>query len=404
MNRLQRFLGMGLIALCGAIGLTACASDEGSDSTTTTPPAPTPTVQSALLDATAGGIGAPATDPNNKYTYFSFSSGQVVALTDAEAATSSDWDIAFKRANVKFNGGVSGPKGVGGYFTGNNSDAYDSSGDPILSWFQGATADTELPDFDAVGVAQIPASAAFVTDAIELAVQSDGTTDSWWSEDQTSGAVSANSGNWWALKSAGGDSYIKVHVTAISEDVTNGVGRITLEWAYQAPGEAGFADNTTGDSAAFVVEVPLAGGSTYVDFDTQATTPDPSALTGWDLNVQYDSAADAYRIALNGGASGRGSAQGFGPVTDPDAYTTGARGTAAGQVPIYFSDATGGIFVESPWYGYNLTGSDNRLWPNYRVYLIKTGSEVYKLQILSYYHPQATTSAWYSIRYQKVSP
>jgi hypothetical protein len=73
-------------------------------------------------------------------------------------------------------------------------------------------------------------------------------------------------------------------------------------------------------------------------------------------------------------------------------------------VPIYFSDAAGGIFVESSWYGYNLTGSDNRLWPNYRVYLINAGSDVYKLQILSYYHPQATTSAWYSIRYQKVSP
>jgi hypothetical protein len=121
------------------------------------------------------------------------------------------------------------------------------------------------------------------------------------------------------------------------------------------------------------------------------------------MKVQYDAAADAYGIALNGGANGRGSAQGFGPVTDPDTYTTGVRGTTAGQVPVYLSDAAGGIFVESSWYGYNLTGSDNRLWPNYRVYLINAGSDVYKLQILSYYHPQSTTSAWYSIRYQKVS-
>jgi hypothetical protein len=216
--------------------------------------------------------------------------------------------------------------------------------------------------------------------------------------------VSANPANWWVIKSAGGDSYIKVHVTAISEDTTAGVSQITFAWAYQAPGETVFADNTTGDAAAFVVEVPLAGGSMYVDFDSQTAGTDPSALSGWDLKVQYDSAADSYAIALNGGASGRSSAQAFGPTDDPDVYATGVRGTGAGQVPIYFSDAAGGIFVESSWYAYNLTGTDNRLWPNYRVYLINTGTEVYKLQILSYYHPQATTSAWYSIRYEKVSP
>jgi hypothetical protein len=403
MYKLQRTFQGGLISLCLAGGLVGCGSGGGSEAAENTP-TPTPTAQTALIDATAGGVGAPATDPNNKYAYFSLSTNQVVNLTDAQAATSSDWDIAFKRANVKLNGGVSGPKGVGGYFTGNNAEAYDGNGDPVLGWFQGATADSELPDLAGVTAAQIPASTAFVTDAIELAVLSDGSSDSWWSEDQTSGAVSANPGNWWVVKSAGGDSYIKVHVTEISEDTANGVSRITLGWAYQASGEAAFADNTAGDAAAFVVEVPLAGGSRYVDFDAQITDADPVALGGWDMKIQYDVATDAYSMALNGGANGRGSAQAFGPVDDPDAYTTGLRGTAAGQVPIYFSDAAGGIFVESSWYGYNLTGSDNRLWPNYRVYLINAGSDVYKLQILSYYHPQATTSAWYSIRYQKVSP
>jgi hypothetical protein len=177
-----------------------------------------------------------------------------------------------------------------------------------------------------------------------------------------------------------------------------------MEWQYQAPGEGIFAESSTGDASAYVVDVPLTSGTIYLDFDSQVTGTDPSTLPGWDMRIEYDGTAIAYRITLNGGISGSGSAQAFGPVTAPDNYTTGIGGFTPGQVPIYFSDTAGGIFVESSWYAYNLTGSDNKLWPNYRVYLIKSGTDVYKFQILSYYHPQSTTSAWYTIRVEKIAP
>lgn len=397
MNRLQRAVNVGLIVFCGSIGVTGCASDGESDSGATPTPTPTPTAQSALIDATAGGPSA--TGP---YTYFSLSTGQVVNLTDTEAATSTDWDIAFKRTNVKLNGGVSGPKGVGGYSVGNNSDAYDSAGDPVLAWFQAATSDSELPDFDAVTATQIPSAGSFEADVLDVAIPSDGSSGSWWSD--AGGSVAAVPGNWWVIKSAAGNTYIKTHITDISEDSVGGVTHITLEWLYQASGEATFNDNTAGDASAFVVDVPLAGGTTFLDFDAQATGIDPTVLTGWDMKFSYDATVDTYALALNGGASGSGNARAFGPTDDPDAFTTGVSGFAPGQIPIYFADSAGGVLLSSPWYEYNLTGTDNKLWPNYRVYLIDTGSEVYKLQILSYYHPQATTSAWYSIRYEKVSP
>ena len=51
-----------------------------------------------------------ATDP---WKYFSFAKGDFVELTEEEAATSLDWDIAFQRYYIRTNSGTSG-KGQGG--------------------------------------------------------------------------------------------------------------------------------------------------------------------------------------------------------------------------------------------------------------------------------------------------
>ncbi|MXY82212.1 MAG: hypothetical protein F4Y91_09155, partial [Gemmatimonadetes bacterium] len=65
-----------------------------------------------VIDATAG--GAFTTEPHD-FTYFSFEDQDVVALTDAEAAESAEWHIAFKRSNILLNGGISGPGNVRGF-------------------------------------------------------------------------------------------------------------------------------------------------------------------------------------------------------------------------------------------------------------------------------------------------
>jgi hypothetical protein len=51
----------------------------------------------------------------------------------------------------------------------------------------------------------------------------------------------------------------------------------------------------------------------------------------------------------------------------------------------YRGDAFGGVFDEHRWYRYNLTGTDHQIWPTYDVYLIRRGTEVYKVQLVSYY-------------------
>lgn len=415
MNMLQRFLGIGLISLCGAISLTACASDEGSDATTTTPPPPAASFTTQTVDARAGGAGAPASDPRNKYTYLNLATGSVVELSDTDAATSSEWDIAFKRSLVKLNGGISGPKGAVGYFTGNNAEAYGPDGndaddkpDPILSWFQAATAETELPDFEAVTAVQIPDDTQFKADRLVPSIKGDGTSDGWWLYDPTTHAVTANSTNWWVVKSDAGNSYAKFHVAELVRDSTAGVRRFTLEWYYQ-----GSADTEFGAGLQTrVVEVPLAGGAKYLDFDVPADDADPANVPAWDLKVEYIAASTEYRMTLNGSVSGSGQAAAFGPIpqNDSDDESTDEPDdmddyTMASKVPHYTTDSAGGIFVDSSWYAYNLTGNDHKLWPNYRVYLIKAGADVYKFQILGYYHPQTTTeSGWYTIRYEKIAP
>lgn len=402
MQMLQRIVRIGLVVLCSAVSLAACASEEGGDSATTTPPPPGVSFTTQTVDATAGGLGTPAGDPRNKYTYVNLATGSIVDLSDADAATSSDWDIAFKRSLLKLNGGLSGPKGVVGYFTDNNADAYDVNNVPVLSWFQAATAETELSDFESVTAARIPADTDFKTDKLVTAIKGDGTNDGWWFyHGAPTFAVTAVATNWWVVRSSEGDTYTKVHVAELVRDSTASVRRFTLEWYYQGPADAVFGAGLQSR----VVEVPLAGGAAYVDFDAPADDADPGNVPNWDLKIEYDGTAREYRITLNGGVSGTGRAAAFGPTTTPDSYTSGTDSTL---VTHYRSDSAGGIFVDSSWYAYGQTFSpavDHKLWPNYRVYLIKSGTDVYKLQILSYYHPQTTTeSGWYTIRFERVAP
>lgn len=67
-------------------------------------------VLTIFINATAGGSGPVAA--TNPRVYLTFD-GKQAKITDVEAPTSSDWDIAFKRAEIFTNGGDTGP-GKGG--------------------------------------------------------------------------------------------------------------------------------------------------------------------------------------------------------------------------------------------------------------------------------------------------
>ncbi len=64
----------------------------------------------ATVDATAGGFFDAADNP---FIYVDLETGVKVDIDDVEALTSDAWDIAFKRATIRLNGGDSGPGDVG---------------------------------------------------------------------------------------------------------------------------------------------------------------------------------------------------------------------------------------------------------------------------------------------------
>jgi hypothetical protein len=79
----------------------------------------------STVNATAGG-----SPPTNSYVYGKFTDTGLmkVALSDEAALASSDWDIAFRRFEIRLNSGVSGPSCV----TASHTDTTDYDGTTTL--------------------------------------------------------------------------------------------------------------------------------------------------------------------------------------------------------------------------------------------------------------------------------
>jgi uncharacterized cupredoxin-like copper-binding protein len=353
-------------------------------------PLPDSTVSSVQIDATAGGFGAKPDDPKNQYTYFNLDTGKVVGLSDDDATASDAWHIAFKRSNIKLNGGVSGLGAVKGAVADAQDDFYDAAGDPDTSVFLNAMADSELAAFNgATGTDGL----SFAVDRNIPYIKSDGSSDSWWlysgPPDHT---VSANPDQWWLIQSAIADSYAKFHVT----DIVQASRDITLELFIQGAVDSMFS----GTAIPWTAAIGAAGGSKCFDIDTAAEVDCTTAATDWDIKMEV--AGQAWNIWTNGGVSGSGSGSGgaFGPFD-----TAGIAGYVSGTkdpddidiTEMYRQDSAGGVFKDNTWYAYSLQGN-SKLWPNYRVYVIDTGTAQYKAQILSYYDA-AGTSGHITLRY-----
>ena len=116
-----------------------------------------------------------------------------------------------------------------------------------------------------------------------------------------------------------------------------------------------------------------------------------------------------FYLRSNGGVSGEGAGAVFGPFEwdELSAWTSATiEPSGSSVVARYQEDVTSGIFDESSWYAYNLTGA-HRLWPNYAVYLIDTNqaddaAPQYALQITGYY--DATGASGYPrLRWRRIN-
>ena len=294
-----------------------------------------------VIDATAG--GAFTTDPRD-FTYFSFALQDVVALTDAEAVQSAEWHIAFKRSEIRLNGGISGPGNVRGF---DLMDAEDVIAEEA---------------FDAITSTDVPAADAFIADGPAYAI------GEWYSYNSSAHRIEA-SGHAYALRTANGQ-FAKFVVDAIEGASRADAGRIAFRWVV--------ADGTdlTGAVRSATADVSE-GKEVYFNLTSgeQVAPADLSTSTDWDLHFS------GYVIRLNGGISGPGQGGAFPAYQTEQTFEDIAEAMGFG----YFADKSGSAFSSDTgeWYSYDST--THFLSTRNHVYVIDTGAGFYKMQLLSYY-------------------
>lgn len=311
------------------------------------------------------------------YAYYDLDTGTTLTLTEAEAATNSEWDVSFRRTKVYLNAKASTP--VTAYATGNNADFFDDSKAPIKEKFINATPETELADFVAVTTDSIPAETSFTTDKEEHVIG-----DKFYNYNMTTHVVSAADTKYFVVYSDG--NYSKIRAKSLTT-AGRTMSTITLGISFQ--------DVARGDTA-FIAEVErtidavACTGDVYVDLDTQTqvTANDPWDISFPCVTVGADTGAD-FELNLAADATA---------IVDADPTYTGIDKTVHSFYGFQSNISNVLFFDTNPWYQYNLQDT-HLLYSQYQVYLIKTATGVYKFQITSYYNDTGA-SGNYSFRYQ----
>ncbi len=347
-----------LLVLAAASALAACSSETNAPST------PSGEVE---IDASS----------TSAYTYFNLSTGKVVTV--ASPATSSDWDVAFRRYEVKLNSGVAGTKGVLGYNMANNASATPAQ---VLAF----TADNQKPAFDAVTAANIPAAASFTGE--DLAPDVTG-----WFIPTATGLL-GNPGAVWKMRrssGAGAGAYAVIRVESIvnatNPTPTDGMRGITFGYRLQtAPGTLGAAQTVAVDLSTLT--------EAGVNLTTGAIVTPTAGDCSWDVKV-----TQAYTFDVNAGCQA-----GTFPLDVSETFDGVTRADDAPQYGAFVALISGPIpnSVSDPNapFLYNLAG-DNRLSPTFTIYQVKVGTAVYKLQVVSYYSTTGD-SGHPTIRYEKI--
>ena len=341
-----------VISILAAFAVVACESTSKA-----TGPIDTPTGPALNQVVSAGPLNASSTDT---LVYYSFATGALVAQT-------ADWDVAFRRFEVRLNGGISGSKGVVGYSMQNNKDLTDAQ---ILA----LTADNTLAAFDAVREAQIPAASSFTADGLveESAAYVN-----------FAGAPAANASAYWQVRTANG-GFAAMRVTAIAYNAQGNLTSITVESRLQSGGALGAVQSVT---------VPFTGASVNISLVTNgAVTP---SGCNWDIAVD----AQSFEMTVNTACS-----VGTFPGPASPAFPAATVASGAPQYGAFLAGISGSIpnayTSNIDPFRYNLQ-SNNRLSPTFNTYLLMVGTSVYKLQVVNYYS-EAGASGYPTIRYARI--
>lgn len=272
----------------------------------------------------------------------------------ATPGSSDAWDMSFLATGVTLNGGAAGPGGVEGFCLCANAAATNGE-------LAAMTPENQAAAFEAVTAADIPA-AGFTSESLDPVING-------WFSGSGAAATPVTSRSFILRKAPGGSVILaKLQVTAISGATAAAPGQVTFQYAIQPSAGAAFGATQTS-----TVNV-TAGTPVYFDLGASAV----STSAAWDI------AFDGWAIRTNGGVSGTA---GVGAVPDNVTAFASIDAAYAGSAPAqaYRSDRFAGVFGQNAWYRYNITGTDNQIWPTFDVYLVRRGSAVYKVQLTGYY-------------------
>lgn len=318
------------------------------------------------------------TEPN--FVYYDLDTESVVTLTEEEAETNQDWDIAFQRTKVYLNRFADTPVGL--YFTENTDEFYDDTGAPVVDRFVNATAETELEAFTSMAIT-LPEDSEFQTDAGDPAI------DDWYIYDFMTHTVTPDAETYFMVEADAG--YAKFHVTNLVQSGF-GMSSISLGVAYQSDSATEFASEQS-----VTVTSASCGDDVYVDLDTATEV---SATDDWDITLPCSDALMDFEINIAADARA---------INDPTYSELDAVDPNAvsfypwiDNVDVTFAITQhGDSRSRYGWGDYGVNGG-HLFWPNFSVYVIKTASAYYKVQITSYYDTETSASGSYSFRFEEV--
>ncbi|MDQ7989988.1 MAG: HmuY family protein [Candidatus Dactylopiibacterium sp.] len=407
------------LAACGGGGGgggddgASASSSSASSSTPTTPAPPTDGVSTATINASG-------TD----WVYYDLAANAV-------STQSGTWHIAFNRYNLKLNGGSSGSGTVAGFLARTPAALY-TNGTPNESALVAAKPADYLADLTATDLSKPAAASNWKKDAVgsQLSPAYTGSYPnalnygfySYYPTDAAGTAVgvtqhmlAANPTAATIVRSGGGASYARMHLTSIAYAAAtpayNGTQTWNVEFAVAPTGTSAFGSPFT-----WTFQLPASGSLCY-DFDNQTEV---AGCTGTAWDVKIISAGRTASFYTNSGESGSGNGAALGsPFTytwaDLQSWVNPTTDPVAGAIPsaAWMKDTASTVFsgtnsIASAVLEYGLGGT-HLLYPSYRTFLITTDSskaitdasvKVYALQFIGYYGgATGTTSGYPTIRW-----
>lgn len=317
---------------------------------------------------------------NPKTVYFNLETAKIIPLTEQEARDNDQWHIAFRRTSIFLNRHTTPPVAL--HFVGNTDYFYNQDGTPNNNRFFNASADSERDAFLAF-TGELPEDTTFATDQEIPAI-----TD-FYHYDLSSHSVTANPDAHFIVRAH--DGYAKFRVNDITQ-AGRGMAAIEFGYSLQPEGATQFSPWQT-----LAVSTQDCTEAILVDFGSGRIV---SLDENWHIAIPCETnmGTFAINIAEHAHALTGESAK----VDGVDSQNIPANNWVENQTVLSALVEHGDPRSTYGWGEYNLADG-HQLWPNYALYVIDTGSDLYKFQVLDYYDPEdPSRSGHYTVRHQRI--